>query len=631
LLQFFSNSSAVAPLYSDDVFSAYTYTGNGGTQTLTTGLNFATYGGLTWIKARDATTNHKLTDTARGVQKALSSNTTAAQATDTTGLTAFGSTGFTVGTNADYNNTGVNYVAWNFRKAPKFFDIVTYTGNASNRTIAHNLGQAPGMIFIKDTSNASLSWITYHRSLPNTDYLVLSNSFSLPITAADVWNGTSATSSVFSVGTNVQVNATGDNFVAYLFSHDTATDSIIKSDTFTTNGSGVASVTLGWEPQIVIMRDLNGQNYTQVFDSSRGLFAQSNNGLQLFLGAANAEGVAPLVAVNATGFVVTQYASTQYVYTAIRRPNKPPTLGTQVYSAIARTGTGAAATAAGASLAPDLVMEMPRSAALGGGAFDRLRGPGNRATLFSGAAETNFSDSLTSFNMDGFSVGADGGWLRINVSGDTYINWLFKRAPGVFDVVCYTGNGANAARSHGLSAAPELMLVRGRSSATSWAVYSASLANTEYLSLNSTAAKASGTAYWNSTTPNATTFTVGTAADVNTNAATYVAYLFATMPGISKCGSYTGNGSSQTINAGFTTGARFVMIKRTDNAGDWYVWDSTRGIVAGNDPHLSLNTTAAEVTTDDTIDPDTSGFVVNQLAATNVNVTAATYIYLAFA
>jgi hypothetical protein len=107
-------------------------------------------------------------------------------------------------------------------------------------------------------------------------------------------------------------------------------------------------------------------------------------------------------------------------------------------------------------------------------------------------------------------------------------------------------------------------------------------------------------------------------------------YLFATLVGISKVFSYTGNGSSQTINCGFATGARFVLIKRTDAAGDWYVWDTVRGLVAGNDPHISLNTTSAEVTTDDSIDPDSSGFIVNQLSATNINVTSATYIGLAY-
>jgi hypothetical protein len=126
-------------------------------------------------------------------------------------------------------------------------------------------------------------------------------------------------------------------------------------------------------------------------------------------------------------------------------------------------------------------------------------------------------------------------------------------------------------------------------------------------------------------------FTVGTNTDVNTSSATYVAYLFASVSGVSKVGTYTGNGSNQTINCGFSAGARFVLIKRTDSTGDWYVWDTARGIVAANDPHLSLNTTAAEVTTNDSIDPDNSGFIVNQVAATNINVNAATYIYLAIA
>ena len=106
-------------------------------------------------------------------------------------------------------------------------------------------------------------------------------------------------------------------------------------------------------------------------------------------------------------------------------------------------------------------------------------------------------------------------------------------------------------------------------------------------------------------------------------------YLFATLAGISKVGSYTGNGTSQTINCGFSTGARFILIKRTDATGDWYVWDSVRGIVAANDPHLSLNTAAAEVTTDDSVDPDASGFIVNQNTATNINVNSGQYIFLA--
>ncbi len=134
---------------------------------------------------------------------------------------------------------------------------------------------------------------------------------------------------------------------------------------------------------------------------------------------------------------------------------------------------------------------------------------------------------------------------------------------------------------------------------------------------------------FDSTTPTSTVFSVAGDSAVNGSGDTFIAYLFATLPGVSKVGSYTGNGSSQTINCGFTGGARFVLIKRTDSTGDWYVWDTARGIVSGNDPHLSLNTTAAEVTSDDTIDPDSSGFIVNQVSATNVNVSSASYIFLA--
>lgn len=230
--------------------------------------------------------------------------------------------------------------------------------------------------------------------------------------------------------------------------------------------------------------------------------------------------------------------------------------------------------------------------------------------------------------MDGAKVGTTS--TITNASANTYINYLFDRAPGFFDVVCYTGTGVARTVAHNLDVVPELMIVKKRSATDDWAVY-ANNDNTDFLLLNTTAATADDNTYWNDTSPTASVFTVGTNADVNTSAAAYVAYLFATLPGISKVGSYTGNGTSQTIDCGFTTGARFVLIKRTDNTGDWYVWDSARGIVAGNDPHLSLNTTAAEVTTDDSVDADTSGFIVNQDAATNVNVNSASYIFLAIA
>jgi hypothetical protein len=126
-------------------------------------------------------------------------------------------------------------------------------------------------------------------------------------------------------------------------------------------------------------------------------------------------------------------------------------------------------------------------------------------------------------------------------------------------------------------------------------------------------------------------FSVGTSTTTNNSAATYVAYLFATCAGVSKVGSYTGTGTTQTINCGFTAGSRFVLIKRTDSTGDWYVWDSSRGIVAGNDPYLLLNTSDAEVTGTDYVDTYNAGFEISSTAPAAINASAGTFLFLAIA
>lgn len=124
---------------------------------------------------------------------------------------------------------------------------------------------------------------------------------------------------------------------------------------------------------------------------------------------------------------------------------------------------------------------------------------------------------------------------------------------------------------------------------------------------------------------------MGASVSINGSGNSHVAYLFASLPGISRVGNYTGNGTSQTIPCGFTTGARFVLIKRTDSEGDWMIADTARGIVAAADPRLSLNSTAAEVTGEDWLDPDPTGFIVNQVAGSNANVSGASYIFLSIA
>jgi hypothetical protein len=224
-------------------------------------------------------------------------------------------------------------------------------------------------------------------------------------------------------------------------------------------------------------------------------------------------------------------------------------------------------------------------------------------------------------NMDGYEDFA---------AASTQYSWMWKRAPSYFDAVAYTGNGtAGHTVSHNLGVAPEMMWVKRRNATDIWVVYNETVGNTGFLRLNDTNAVTTSTVAWNDTSPTATDFTLGTYAAVNTSGSTYIAYLFATLAGISKVGSYTGNGGTQNIDCGFSSGARFVLIKRTDVSEGWKVHDSVRGIVAGNDPFVELNNTNAENSSFDLLDPYSGGFAVNNYAGWNAS--GGSYIFYAIA
>jgi hypothetical protein len=111
----------------------------------------------------------------------------------------------------------------------------------------------------------------------------------------------------------------------------------------------------------------------------------------------------------------------------------------------------------------------------------------------------------------------------------------------------------------------------------------------------------------------------------------YTTYLFASCPGVSKFGKYTGSGTTQLIDCGFAAGARFVLIKREDDAGDWYLWDSARGIIAGNDPYKLLNRWALEVANTDYIDPYAPGFAISSTAPAAINASGGSFMFFAVA
>ena len=224
----------------DDVFSTFLWPGAGASATaVNNGIDLSTEGGMVWIKSRTNPGSghfHHLVDSARGQSsgfyKALYSNGTEAEnaypSSTNGGVSSFNSNGFTIsaGSNSNHflNASGYDYVGWTFRKAPKFFDVVTYTGNGTaGRTISHNLGSVPGMIIVKQyQAGETRPWTIYHRGVDASapeDYRIHFTT-AARVNASGAWNDTAPTSTQFTVGDSTYVNNNGESYVAYLFAHN---------------------------------------------------------------------------------------------------------------------------------------------------------------------------------------------------------------------------------------------------------------------------------------------------------------------------------------------------------------------------------------------------------------------------
>jgi len=266
---------------------------------------------------------------------------------------------------------------------------------------------------------------------------------------------------------------------------------------------------------------------------------------------------------------------------------------------------------------------------------------------------TNSEDAANdfdSFDSDGFTVSSTSN--NSNASGSTYAAWNWKAGgTGVsntdgsitssvsanvdagFSVVSYTGNvTAGATVGHGLSIAPEMVIVKNRDQADKWAVYASSLTATTFLSLNQTSAAVTSSLYWNNTEPTSSVFSLGTTSPVNATTEDYIAYAFHSVDGYSKVGSYTGNGSDDGtfVYTGFRPA--YVMIKRTDGTGNWDTMDTARDIDNVVSQILRVNTSGAEITSGggNTKDYLSNGFKLKGTGS-DINASGGTYIYLAFA
>ena len=619
------------PLYVDDVFSTHLYDGTSSAQTITNGIDLSGEGGLTWIKCRTISDLHYLYDTERGATKSLHSEATYTEQTRTNTLTSFNSNGFSLGTDGDTNFNGRDYVSWTFRKAPGFFDVVTYTGDgSSNRSISHSLGSTPGFIIVKRTSSTE-DWGCWHNSFSAGERILLNTT-----AAKGSASGFPAvpTSTTFSVGGTITTNGNGDSYVAYLFAHDdqsfgtNSDEAIIKCGSATADSNGVLNVTgLGFEPQWVLVKNIDDGNQNwHIYDVMRGfnrynaerLYPNSGSD-ESQQGYSDHDNMGPTADGFGTDFGFFG-ANEEHIYVAIRRPHKPPSAGTDVLDIIARSGTGSTTVVSGNVEPVDFVITKSRNTTNAPVALTRLLGNYGLETHANTVATTNvLGTSIKPWDIQ------DG--IRFTGDGDTnggaafnYINYFFKRAPGFFDVVAFEGDGSWNPRNHNLGVTPELVIQKTREYAEDWNVISTG--KIQYLNKTQAASNSSI-----SNNHSSTVFGVNT----DSSSDSYICYLFATLSGISKVGTYSGTGSNINVDCGFTAGARFVLIKRQDSTGNWTLWDATRGITSGNDPFLRLNTTAGEFTGTDFIDPYNLGFTITSSAPAAINASGGTYLFLAIA
>jgi hypothetical protein len=323
----------------------------------------------------------------------------------------------------------------------------------------------------------------------------------------------------------------------------------------------------------------------------------------------------------------------------------PATQAGKFFNPVLYTGTGSSLSVTGVGFQPDWTWIKERNGAADHGLYDVVRGVQNQLESNTTDAETTETTGLTAFGSDGFTVGA---LAQLNTSADTYVAWNWKaNGAGVtntagtitstvsanttsgFSVVTYTSQASGTGTiGHGLGAAPALIINKPRTGSVAWTVYHQALGNNAYLILNTTEAQTTGaTTVWNSTSPSSTVFTQGSAF---AGLGTMVAYCFSEVPGYSKFGSYTGNGSTDGpfVFCGFRP--KWVMIKSSTNTFNWTIKDGVISPSNTVNSRLFANLSDAEATNANAFDILSNGFVIKNTAL-SINESGGTFIFMAFA
>ncbi len=297
-------------------FNPVLYTGNGSTQSIT-GVGFQP--DFNWIKERSSTSGAQLHDSIRGAYR-LFSNLTNSEEADS-GWDSFEVDGFSMlGGNNGINETSQTYVAWNWKaggtgvlnevgtidstvsaNTTAGFSIVSYTGTGSATTVGHGLGAAPNMIIVKNR-DATDAWQVYHSAntaAPETDYLVL-NTTAATADSSTRWNDTAPTSSVFSIGSGVEVNTSSEDYIAYCFAD---VEGYSKIGTYVGNGSTDGPfVYTGFRPAFVMVKKTSATSNWTILDNTREGYNVDND--PLYPNLSSAEGTTDLIDLLSNGFKV---------------------------------------------------------------------------------------------------------------------------------------------------------------------------------------------------------------------------------------------------------------------------------------------------------------------------------------
>ena len=640
----------------EDIFSIDQYHGTGATKIITNGVDL-TSGGMVLHVRPTACNGYYITDTVRGGTKEFDITSGAELSTGRIG--SFNNNGYTLSSTSggNANVSGQEYISYTFKNQDHFFKCFQYTGNGSTQQIAHGLGSTPGLIMVK---RPGYHWGFWHKDFAGTAKGAYFNISSAPTDKLTWFNDNSSavdpTSTHFTVGSSGQVNGNGATYTAYVFGDnnnstfgETGDQDVIKCGTFVGSASK-PFIDLGFEPQFLMIRNISASADWFLVDTLRG-FTGDGDLYDYYL--------RPNVAsASQAGNYLFQLLGNGVKVIGSNHANWNQTGSIYAYIAIRTSGMGTPTDVDDVFHIGDTTNNDEKG---GGFKADLHYMVGHTGGSWSPSITTrSITNSVSNMKMstkDTAAAAAGGadlfsstGMDSAGYSGRGY--YYFARAKGFLDIVCHSGtNTTSQTIPHGLQKTPEMIWTKATNSTSDWILYHKDMADglgsnvpeDYYVTLNHTGItpktdREDSAAAWNDTAPTATEFTVGSLS----NGATwkyYVNYLWSTVDGISKVGSYTGNGSSQNIDCGFSSAARYVMIRGISSQGGLasrsLVFDTRRGIVAASDPYyfMGLAMSSGDVTNQDMIDPYSSGFSVNNENGQGIqlNTSSHKYIFLAIA